>query len=193
MSNEKKLSKGCMVLICLGIVMFLFLLILSISCITTLNKEAKLRVAIEAKQLDNTSEFDNMWKKIQQVAQVPEQKKNALMEIFNSYAESRSSGQQGGSLALWIKESVPNADMKVYDNLQNIIVASRDRWTQRQKELVDLDRERNQMFETIPSNIYLTVLGRQKDSVKIKIITSSRTEKVFEEGKDDNVDLFKKE
>jgi hypothetical protein len=131
-----------------------------------------------------------MWKKIKQVAQVPEMKKNALMDIFNSHAKARSGGQRGGSLALWIKESVPNADMKVYDNLQNIIVGSRDRWTMRQKELVDLDRERKQMFRTIPSNIFLAVVGRQEGDVKITIITSTRTDAAFSTGKDDNVDLM---
>jgi len=192
MNESKGMSKGCMVMIGVGIVLVLFTIIMVISVISTLNTEGRLRTAIEAKQVDNTSEFDNMWKKLSQVAQIPEQKKNALMDIFNSHAKARSGGQKGGSLALWIKESVPNADLKVYDNLQNIIVSSRDRWTMRQKELIDLNRERTQMFRVIPSNIFLALGGRQEGDVKITVVTSSRTDKSFETGKDDDVDLFKK-
>jgi len=189
--SKEGMSKGWMIAIGIGAVGVLFSVIFLVSIISTMNTEARLRTSIEAKQKDNTSEFDNMWKKISQVAQIPEQKKNALMSIFNSHAESRSGGQSGGSLALWIKESVPNVDLKVFDNLQNIIIAARDRWTMRQKELIDLERERTQMFRTIPSNIYLAIAGRQESDVKIVVITSSRTEKTFETGKDDDVKLFK--
>jgi hypothetical protein len=191
MKEGKGMSKGCMVAIAVGVIGVLFVIVLASSMVSTLNTEARLRTAIEAKQKDNTSEFDNMWKKLSQVAQVPEQKKNALMEIFNSHAESRSSGQKGGSLALWIKESVPNVDLKVYDNLQNIIISSRDRWTMRQKELVDLERERTQMFRTIPSSVFLSVVGRREGDVKIVIVTSDRTDETFKTGKDNDIDLFK--
>jgi len=192
MNESKGMSKGCMVIIGMGVFCLLVVIVVAFSLIGTLNTEGRLRTAIEAKQTDNTSEFDNMWKKISQVAQIPEQKKNALMDIFNSHAKARSGGQKGGSLALWIKESVPNVDLKVFDNLQNIIVASRDRWTMRQKELIDLNRERTQMFRVIPSNIFLAIVGRQEGDVKITVVTSSRTEKSFQTGKDDDVDLFKK-
>jgi hypothetical protein len=186
------MSKKWMIAIGVGVTALLFSIVLLSSFVSTLNTEARLRTAIEAKQTDNTSEFDNMWKKISQVAQVPAQKKEALMEIFNSHAKARSGGQKGGSLALWIKESVPNVDLKVFDNLQNIIVASRDRWTIRQKELIDLNRERTQMFRTIPSNIFLVVVGRQEGDVEITVVTSSRTENAFQTGKDDDVNLFNK-
>ena len=53
-------------------------LVMMASCsIGTLNTENRLRNLVESKQKDNTSEFDNMWKKIQQVAQVPAEKRDA--------------------------------------------------------------------------------------------------------------------
>jgi hypothetical protein len=172
------------------IVVAFVLLVFGMGAIGTLNKEARLKNLVVAKQKDNTSEFDNMWKVIQQTAQVPEQKKEALKEIFNSYASARTGTGDGGSLMNWIKEAVPNVDVKVYDNLMNIIVSKRDAWTMRQKELIDIDREHNVMFDVFPSNIVLGIFGRQK--TVITIVTSSRTEKAFETGKDDDVELFKK-
>ena len=62
-----------------------------------MNQEVRLRNAIVAKQRDNTSEFDNMFKKISQVAQVTDAQKNALLEIFKGYAGARSADKEGGS------------------------------------------------------------------------------------------------
>ena len=186
------MSKGLMVVIGGGVLAILFAVIMAVSLIGVLNTEARLRTTIEAKQKDNTSEFDNMWKKIKQVVQVPEAKKNAFKEIFVENAKARAGKNgQGGSIMSWVQEAAPNVDLKVFDNLQVVIVASRDRWTMRQKELVDLERERTQMFRTIPSSFFLAIVGRQEGDVKITIVTSSRTDKAFQEGKDDNVELFK--
>ncbi len=51
------------------------------------NKEVKLRNLITNKQTDNKSEMDAMWKIIEQNAQVTVMQKDALMDIFNGYAE----------------------------------------------------------------------------------------------------------
>jgi len=170
-----------------GGVVLLAVIIVASMAISYKNKEVRLRKTIEAKQLDNTSEFDNMWKKIQQTAQVTDEAKNALIEIFQKHAEARSGGQKGGSLMLWVKESIPDASANtdLYKNLMNVLTSARDNWTMRQKELIGLKNEYDVLCETIPSAWFVT-----KRDIKITIITSSKTEKTFKEGKDDDVDLF---
>jgi hypothetical protein len=155
------------------------------------NREVGLYNQIEAKNKDNTSEFDNMWKKIAQSAEITTEAKNALKEIFVEHAQARSAGQPGGgSLAMWIKESVPNVapDSMPFKNLMNIITAARDRWTARQKELIDYKREYDNLVQKIPSRWFVT--DRKPE---ITIITSSKTEKTFATGKDDDIGLFNKE
>lgn len=156
------------------------------------NREFALRTTIEAKQTDNKNEMDNMWKTISQVAQVTEAQKDALIEVFKGYAQARTGTNHGGSLANWIHEAVPNVDTSTFNNLQNIITGKRDNWTMRQKELLDLQREQNALFRPFPSldGIILNILGRKP--IKVTIVTSTRTEKAFETGKDDNVELFKR-
>ena len=156
--------------------------------VNTLNSETRLRNAIVAKQVDNTSEFDNMWKKVTQAAQVTDAQKNALMDIFKGYAESRSAGKQGGSLANWIHEAVPNVDTSTFNNLQNLIAASRDRWTMQQKELIDLNREHENVLTVIPSSIVCSMFGRAK--IDITVVTSAKTEEAFRAGKDDDTAVF---
>jgi hypothetical protein len=187
--KKKFLSTGCIIAIGVGVLGLIILFAIGGYFVSAMNNEVRLRNTIKAKMQDNESEFDNMWKKIAQTAQVPEQKKNALMDIFNSHAKARSGGQKGGSLALWIKESVPQADMKVYDNLMNIITASRDRWTMRQKELVDFKREHDNLLDVFPSSLVCsTILGREK--MEITIVSSSRSKRAMTTGVDDDIDLF---
>lgn len=182
------MSKGG--LIALGIVgVVIVSAIMLISWVVgILNQETRLRVAIEQKQKDNTSQFDNMWKKISQVAQVTDAQKNALMEIFNGYAKARTGDNKGGSLANWITESCPNVDVSTFKNLQNIITGSRDAFTMRQTELIDLNREHETLINVIPSSIICSMFGRK--SINITIVTSSKTEESFKTGKDDDVNVF---
>jgi hypothetical protein len=169
---------ACVLMVCL---------VLGIYMIGTYNEAAKLKNTYEAKVKDNSSEFDNMWKKIQQVSQVTDAQKNALREIFEGYAQARTGNGSGGNLVKWIHESVPNVDTSTFNNLQNLIVSSRDAWTMRQKELVDISRQYNQNLAVFPSKLVLGMFGFEK--IDPKVITSSKTEKTFETGKDDDVAL----
>jgi hypothetical protein len=129
-----------------------------------------------------------MWKKISQVAQVTDAQKNALMEIFQGYAQARSGKSQGGALATWIHESCPTVDTSTFNNLQNIIAGSRDRWTERQKELIDLKREHDNIRTVFPSSVVCGIFG--KTEIKITIVTSSRTDEAFTTGRDDDTNVF---
>ena len=153
------------------------------------NQEATLRTTIECKQKDNTGEFDNMFKKISQVAQVSEKQMSVLKDIFVSYADARTSKSEN-QVMTWVKESIPNVDTSTLNNLQNIIVGSRDSWTFRQKELIDLSREHTTLLRVFPSSFVLSMLGRKQ--IDITIVTSSRTDKAFATGKDDDTDVFRK-
>lgn len=158
--------------------------------VSTYNTAKRLHNLYDAKLVDNTSEFDNMWKKISQTSQIPDAKKDALKEIFNGYAAARTGNGDNGSLMKWVQESIPNPDLSEYRDVMNIIVGSRDSWTNRQKELVDIARQYNEMLSVFPSNIFLGLFGMEK--IDPKVVTSSRTDNAFKTGKDDDVELFKK-
>lgn len=176
---------GCGVFLALGGILAL---ILGGYFVSVMNKETGLRNQITAKQTDNTSEYDNLWKKLSQAAQVTDGQKEALRSIIVGYADARKSG--AGSLATMVKEAVPTVDTSTFNNLMNIVTSSRDAWTMRQKELIDLKRVDDNLIDMFPSNLVCMVLGRQK--IEIKIVTSTRTGEAFKTGKDDDVDLFHK-
>jgi len=153
------------------------------------NKEVSIRTAIEQKQRDNKSEFDNLFKKISQTAQVSEKAMSVLKDILIGHAQARNT-KGDNSVFNWIQESVPNVDMTVFNNLQNIITSSRDSFTMRQKELLDFKREHDILLKSFPSGMILSFLGRKP--IDVQIITSTRSEKAFEMGKDDDIEVFKK-
>lgn len=182
------MSKSKMVTLAVTGCFGIFVLIFVVGLISTGNMEARYRILEVAKQASNTTEFDNMWKKIKSIAEVPEKKKEALRDIFVSHANAR--GSIKGALMTWVQESVPNADMSIYDNMMNIVAGTRDSWTQRQNELIDIDRKRREMFVVFPSNMFLAILGRDENAVTMQIVTSTKTEEVFKTGKDDDVSVF---
>lgn len=151
------------------------------------NSEIGLRNQIGAVQKDNANVYDNMWKKIAQAAQIPEEKKNAIKDIFIGYADARS-GEGGKAFVNAVHEAVPTVDMSVFDNLMNIITSSRDRWASNQTRLIDLQRAHMDVLTKAPSSWF--VGGRQP--IEIKIITSTRTDATFEAGKDDDITVFPK-
>ncbi len=180
-----KLIMAVVGLISIGVVLTLFLIIGGISFH---NKEVRLRNLIVNKQTDNKNEMDAMWKNISQTAQVAEKDRQSLMEIFNGYVQGRVGTDPKTPLMNWIKEAVPNISSGTFDKLMNIIVAQRDGFKFRQKEILDYKREHDNLLDTFPNTIYATILGRHK--IDVVIIMSTKTENVFKTGKDDDLQLF---
>lgn len=156
--------------------------------IGTYNRASGLRNTYESKLKANNASFDNMFKTIDQSAQVSNKQKDALKDIFTSYASARTTGGSAdGSLMKWVTESIPNVDVSIYKTLMNTITSARESWTMRQLELVDIAREYNLMLSQFPSNVLLGAFGFVK--IDAKVISSDRTVKAFETGKDDDTKL----
>jgi hypothetical protein len=126
-----------------------------------------------------------MWKKIQQVAQVTQTERESVERIIIGYADERT-GAGSGSFINAVREALPNIDNSTFTNLQNIIVSSRDRFANRQKQLLDLKREHDNILMTFPGSIFVGSRPR----IEVVIVTSSRTQEAFQTGTDDNVNVF---
>jgi hypothetical protein len=183
------MKKKSMVITAVLVVVVVLVGLVAAQIIETYNAEVRLRNTIGAKQRDNRSEYDNLWKKISQVAQVTDTQKQALIDIFTEHARARGGIHSGDAVIKWLQESVPNVDTSTFTNLQNIIVGSRDSFTMRQKELLNLKREHDILLDSFPSGLILRTMGREK--IDVTVITSSKAEATFDRGKDDDVSLPK--
>ncbi len=150
------------------------------------NEEVGLRNLITAKQRDNVSELDNMQKKIGQSAQVPPAQMQALKDVVVGYAQARSGEGGAGSFINAVHEAIPNVDQKTYTNLQNIITGSRDAFTHRQKEILDLKRAHDDIRTKFPASL---ICGSRPE-IQVQIVTSTRAMGDFKAGADDNTKLF---
>jgi hypothetical protein len=168
----------------------LIVIVLASTGVGWYNTASRLKVQYDAKLAANHAELDNLKKKISQSAEVTDENMKALEKIFTGYAEARTPKGSEHALANWIKESVPSVDTSTFKNLQNIIVGSRDAWTMRQTEIVDISREYNSMLVVFPQNLVLKMFGFEK--IIPTIVTSTETETAFKTGLDDNKKVFQK-
>lgn len=182
MSNTTKIVLGIFLALFIGIGA---IAVVGVSTYLSLDtKELNLRNQIKQKQEANKAVYDNTWKTIQQVAGVANQYRNGFDSVYKHLMDSRY--QKGdGSLLKFIKESNPTFDPSLYVRLDNTIEANRSEFTENQKELLDLKREHDNILDTWPGRWFLS--GRQK--IDVTIITSTRTDKSFTTGKDDDVSL----
>lgn len=186
--NKNKAAANATLLLGLG-GFFLFGIILAIMVVSVYfgysNAEVRLRNTITAKQTDNQSELDNMQKKIAQSAGITQEQAKYVKDLIIGNAQARSTGS--GQLATLVREAVPNVDISTFKQLMNVVTSSRDSFTMRQKEILDLKREHDNLRTTFPSSL---VCGGRPE-IKVVVVTSDRAEESFRTGKDNDIDLFK--
>lgn len=153
--------------------------------VSVINTEVRLRNSGLAQQEVCTAFFDKMWKVINQEAQVSNQYKEAFKEIYIPLIEGRYS-KGDGSLMKWITEHNPTFDTRLYEKLMISIEAQREGFFMEQKKLVDIDREHKTFRQTIPNKF---LIGNKSD-LNITIITSETTDKVYETGQENDINLF---
>lgn len=181
---------GTKIAIVFGLVFFMFAGIFGLGVLGFYNQEVTLRTQYEAKIDANKADFDNVWKTISQVAQVPAKYKEDFEGVFTSYMQARQGGNTGdGKLLAFLTEAVPQFDgQQLYAKVQTVVESKRESWTFRQKELRDIKREHDQLLRTFPGVIYNAFLGRGE--LDVVLVTSSRTDEAFTSGKDEDVNLF---
>ena len=150
------------------------------------NKEIGLRNLAAAQEDVCKMVFDETWKIINQQAQVANEYKEAFREIFPELMEGRYGNDRGGSLMSWISEQNPEFDSALYIKIQSSIESQRHKYTEAQKMLRDVKLQHDDLRTKLPTSIF--VGGRPV--LEVTIVTSSKTENVYEEAKEDDVNLF---
>ena len=137
-------------LVAVGILLF-STLVIGIMYVNYNNAEVSLRNQAEAQRGKIEATYDQMWKIIQQKAQVPEQYKEAFKEIYTPLIEGRYS-KGDGSLMKWITESNPTFDSSLYKDLMKSIEIERTGFTTSQSRMLDIIREHQTLLGKITIN-----------------------------------------
>lgn len=157
------------------------------------NKEVVLRTAVEAKQKDAAVIYDQSWKIVKKQAQVADKYESAFKKAYVDIMEARydtdSSGKARGQLFNFVTEANPNFDIRLYEKLANSIEEQQVVFTQVQEELIDKWQAHKILINQQPGKFFLQTIGGVEE-IKIKLVTSTKTEKAFETGKDDDTSVF---
>lgn len=193
-SEEQIVTKYAAVALSLvGIVVFslFFLLFGYLGFSNTANA---FEVDIKAKYTDNRNVYDNGWKKVKEVAQVPELQTKALQEVYKTTMEGRYGPNGSQALLQFIHEQNPQLDQTTFLKIQQDIEAFRTEFASNQTALVS----RKQAYErflmaTTSGRFYNSFAGYPKiDLNKFDIVTSEKTEQDFERKKAEPLNLREK-
>lgn len=154
------------------------------------NEEIDLKNAFEQKMSERTSFYDKMWKTISQKSQIALKNDSSFRQNIDIIMQGRKDAPE--LVMKWVQESNPNANYEavssLYADLSRSVEAQREGFFVEEKYLQDITLQHRNLVLKFPGSFYNSFFGREP--INYKPITSTITDQVIKEGKDDNVKLF---
>lgn len=170
------------------------LLLVGVSCVGTVistnNSLVSMEQSIKAQYDQNRNNYDNMWKKFREVAQVPAMYTEDLKKVYDSAITNRYGAEGSKAMFQFIQEHNPTFDSSMYKQIQQVIESGRNSFEANQKMLLDKKRVYETRLGQFPTNFVASFLGFPKiDLNQFNIITSDQTDEAFRTKKADEVKL----
>ena len=170
-------------LIGLLITVILAAVIAVFSYISANNYGAKAEATIEAQYKNNKNIYAQYQQKILEIVQVPEMYKNDLKEVVAEAMSGRYGADGSKAVFQWIQERMPNFDSKLYTEIQRNISSGRKDIELGQTKLLDMLSNYEMQRNFFWKGMWLNIAGYpKKDLSEFKIVTTNRTEEIFESG-----------
>lgn len=174
-------------------VMVLFGFIVMGIFFTTNNTCIKYETGIKAQFEQNKNNYDNYWKKLVEMAQIPEMFRDDLKDVYDGAMRGRYGADGSKAVLQMITEQNPNLDASLYKQIQQNIEAGRNVFESEQKSLISRKQEYEMYLGSMPNGLVAKFFGFPKiDLEKFKIVTSEKTKKDFETGESDPFKLRQK-
>jgi len=169
----------------------LFGALLGLGYIGFSNDANRYEVQIKAKYTDNQNVYDNGWKKVKEMAQVPDMQVAGLKELYDSTMKGRYGA--GGSQAMlqFIKEQNPNLDQGTYIKIQVAVEDFHNDFQSNQTQLISIKQSYEAYLTATTSGRFYNMIGHYPriDMSKYDIVTSDKTQKDFDTKKADELKL----
>ena len=182
-------------LIVLGICGFLFvgsLAIVAIGYVSVNNTCVAKEATLTATKDNSKSVYDNFWKKVKEVAQVPAEYQNGMKETYAAIMDARYKNSSKVMMN-WIKEANPNFDSSMFVRVQQVIESGRNDFQDSQKQMIDQVRDYKTYVGQMPTSFFAHLAGYPKIKWEdFEVLTSDRTDDAFKTHKDEAVDVFNK-
>jgi len=145
---------------------------------------------LTAQYKQNQNNYDNMVKKILEVAEVPTMMTSDLEKVTKAAITGRYGAEGSKAVFQFIKEQNPTVNAEVYTKVQQVVEAGRNSFEADQKTLLDKKRIYETQLNSFPTGVVARALGFPRiDLAKIDIVTSARTDKAFDTKKDEKLQL----
>jgi hypothetical protein len=204
------MSTGYRVALIAGGITLVLLFSMIASCVSFRNTAVKLESSVKAQYQSNQNTYDAFWKKVTEVAQVPDEYKEAFKDVLVADTSARYGKEGADATMLWIQERSINFDASLYKQLATIIEGGRNEFRQSQDDLLDKQRVYENHLNTVNGSLWAGFNGfpkvvggdlappSDKDGdglltvLDYKIVTSSKTQQAFATGEDEALDVFGK-
>lgn len=175
------MTTGKKVLLVIGAVLLILTFSIITSLISNYNSFVTQEKIISAQYEQNKNNYDNYFKKVKEVAQVPEMYIADMEKVFRGVMEGRYGKEGSKAMWQWLQEQNPNIDASIYKQIQQVIEAGRNDFEANQKALIDKKRVYETMLGVFPQNIIAGIFGFPRIDLKsMGIVTSDDTVKAFE-------------
>lgn len=148
-------------------------------------------VDIKAKYTNNQNVYDNGFKKVLEMAQVPDMQVAGLKELYDGAMKGRYGADGSKAVLQAIKEQNPTLDQKTYLKIQQTIEEFRNEFQANQTGLISVKQSYERyLTATTNGRIFNTFAGYPRiDLAKYDIVTSDQTQKAFDTKRDGPLQL----
>lgn len=145
---------------------------------------------IVAQYEQNQNNYDNMWKKFREMAQVPSMYADDLKKVYDGAIQARYGKDGSKATFQFIQEHNPAFSSDMYVKLQSAIEAGRNGFQADQQQLIDKKRSYQDLLSST-KEVFVGFLFDfpQIDLAKYAIVTSDETQGAFKTGKAGEVKL----
>lgn len=204
------MSTTLKILIAGGAAFLLLLLVGFVSMTGWYDSAIKLENTTIAQWKDNQNTYDAFWKTVKEVAQVPDKYKDDFKQLLVADTTAKFGPEGSKATFQWFQDRQINFDAGLYRKVQDVIESGRQDFKRSQTELLDKQRKVADMTQSYWGSVMAKHYSFPRDLkgdtappkdldgdgrltvLDYPIVTSARTQKAFQTGQDDEVQVFGK-
>lgn len=165
------------------------------------NTAQSFEVDIPAQYTETQNVYDNGWKKVVEIAQIPEMQAQQVKDVYAGVMTGRYGANGSKALTQVIFEQNPHLDTEVYTKVQRTVESFHDSFQASQTNLIARKQEYAKFVTATTAAVFYNWIGNYPH-IKIgvppgtqddfQIVTSDKTQNDFKTHKSEPLNLLKK-